>query len=131
MLDGAGAVVGPACSARRADGSACRATAGPDGKCFAHSPALRAKAQAARTKGGQNRATSARLGKLVPERLQAIYNLLEEVLNELHKGTVTPQVGGAMAHVASALIKLATAGEIELRLRRLEEQQANSNEKRR
>jgi len=127
MLDGAGAVVGPACSATRRDGWPCKATAGPDGKCFGHSEGLREKAQAARRRGGQNRATSARLAKMLPQRLMPIYDLLEQVLGELHKGTVTPQVGGAMAAVAGQMVKLLTSGELEQRVRQLEERQAATN----
>jgi len=108
------------CSARRRDGQPCRATAGPDGKCFAHSPALRERAQAARRQGGRNKSRAVRLGRLCPPRLVKTFDLLEQVLDELHKGTLPPQVGSAMAAVAGQMARILVAGELEARVRALE-----------
>ena len=115
------------CSARRRDGQLCQATAGPDGKCFAHSPALRAKAQEARRQGGLNRSRSARLAKLLPQRLMPVFDTLEVALGQVYRGELLPQRAQAMASLAGCLVKLLTSGELEQRVRQLEERQASAN----
>lgn len=44
------------CRGRSKSGERCRANAGKDGYCFAHSPRLKAKRDAARRRGGRGRA---------------------------------------------------------------------------
>ena len=108
------------CSATRRDGEPCRARSTRDGLCMAHSPTLREKAQEARRAGGYNSARAVRLARLCPPRLVKTFDLLEQVLDELHKGTLPPQVGSAMAAVAGQMARILVAGEIEERLRKLE-----------
>ena len=128
MVEEACSAVAFACSALRRDGLPCRAMASSDGLCFAHSPALKGKAEEARRRGGKGKARAARLGRLVPRRLQGIYDLLEEALGEVHSGALTPTQGTAMAALAGAMVRVLTSGELEERVRRLEERgQASTN----
>jgi len=119
---------GPAlCTARRRDGEPCRAVGTRDGLCMAHSPALREKAQEARKAGGHNSARAKRLGRLVPPRLMAVYDTLELALGQVYRGEIDPRVATAMASLAGAMVKVLTSGELEQRVRLLEERQAQAS----
>ena len=59
----------------------------------------------------------------MPDRLIVVFEKLERLLGELHDGTVEPKVGTAMAAVAGAMSRVLTVGEMEARLRALEERQ--------
>jgi hypothetical protein len=97
---------------------------------MAHSPTLREKAQSARRAGGYNSARAARLGKLVPPRLMSVYDRLEEALRQVHQGELEPRIAQAMAALAGALVKVLTSGELESRVRALEERQPGNNSRR-
>lgn len=112
------------CGATRSDGAPCQAVATRSGMCMAHDPALREKAQEARRAGGHNSARARRLGKLVPPRLMAVYDTLELALGQVYKGEIDPRVATAMASLAGAMVKVLTSGELEQRVRLLEERQA-------
>lgn len=109
------------CQSRRKDGQPCRAPATINGRCIGHAPGLEAQRTAARRKGGQNKANRARLSKLMPPRLVSVYEELEEALHQVHCGELDPRQATAMATIASAMVRVLTAGEIEERLRRLEQ----------
>ena len=111
------------CGATRKDGQHCTAHAVSDGLCVGHSP----RAQEARRKGGHASARSARLGKLVPPRLLAIYDALETALAEVHSGVLDPRAATALASLAGAMVRVLTAGELEERVRRLEEEAPSRN----
>jgi hypothetical protein len=51
---------------------------------------------------------------------------LERALNEVHDGELDPRAATAMASLAGALVRVITAGELEERLRRLEEPTARN-----
>ena len=89
--------------------------------CFAHDPAKAAERQAARQRGGQHRANLVRLRGLVPPRLISVYDRLESALGEVHDGTLQPGQAAAMAGLARAMVAVLQAGELEERLRALEE----------
>ncbi|MDG7041503.1 MAG: hypothetical protein JRN22_00425 [Nitrososphaerota archaeon] len=108
------------CKSNTRDGSPCRAWAGEDGYCFSHDPALAAKRAEARAKGGRNSARSARLRALVPPRLLPVYDKLETALDETHNGTLKPSQAGAMAALARAMVAVLTSGELEDRVRDIE-----------
>lgn len=100
---------------------------------MAHDPALADKRREAARLGGKGKARVARLGKLVPPRLMSVYDHLEEALGEVHRGELTPQQATAMAALAGAMVRVLTSGELEERVRRLEEArpQASANGRRR
>jgi len=62
-----------------------------------------------------------RAGKLLPARLQPMVSLLEDALGEVHRGELDPRAASAMASLAGALVRTITAGELEERLRALED----------
>jgi hypothetical protein len=119
------------CAGQRRDGQPCRAPATIGPHCIGHAPALARKREQGRREGGLNKARAIRLGRLCPPRLVKTFNILEQVLDELHKGTLPPQVGSAMAAVAGQMARILVAGEIEARLRALEARQARANDGRR
>jgi hypothetical protein len=55
--------------------------------------------------------------------LVATFDTLENLLAEVHAGKITPARATAMATVARAMVAVLTAGEMEERLRKLEETQ--------
>lgn len=109
------------CKATRKDGHPCHAPAIRDGLCFGHSPALAEKASQARITGGKNRAKSERLRRLVPPRLIPLFDKLENALDEVHDGELEPRIASAMAALAGAMVRVLTSGELEERVRKLEE----------
>jgi hypothetical protein len=108
------------CAGQRRDGQPCRAPATIGPHCIGHAPVLAEKRQEARRRGGRNKASVIRLGRLCPPRLVKTFDLLEQVLDELHKETLPPQVGSAMAAVAGQMARILVAGELEARVRLLE-----------
>jgi hypothetical protein len=118
------------CPATRRDGQPCRGIANKSGFCMAHDPALAEKRREAARLGGKGKARIARLGKLVPPRLVPVYDHLEEALGQVHKGELDPRVATAMAALAGAMVRVLTSGELEERVRRLEERQPSNNGRR-
>lgn len=109
------------CAATRKDGQPCRAQVLESGYCFAHDPARKEQRDAARSAGGHNRANIVRLRGLVPPRLTSVYDSLEAALGEVHSGDLEPGRAQAMASLARAMVHVLTAGEMEERMRKLEE----------
>jgi hypothetical protein len=67
---------------------------------------------------------------LCPPRLVGVFDLLEEALSEVHDGQLDPRIAQAMSSLASAMVRVLTSGELEERVRRLEEWQPNNNGRR-
>ena len=67
----------------------------------------------------------------MPARLVPIWGQLETALTEVHDGTLDPRAAAAMAALARALVAVLQAGELEERLRRLEERTQHDREARR
>ena len=110
------------CAGVRKDGSPCGSQVLSDGThCYVHSPGRAADRAEARQRGGRNRATARRLRGMMPDRLRPIFDQLEAALAEVHDGELDPKAASAMAALARALVAVLTSGELEERLRRLEE----------
>ena len=105
------------CTSTRRDGAPCTAQAGASGYCIGHDPG----AQDARRKGGHAKSRAERAAKLLPARLQPMVSLLEDALGEVPRGELDPRDASAMASLAGALVRAMTAGELEERLRALED----------
>ncbi len=105
------------CVSTRRDGAPCTAQAGTSGYCIGHDPG----AVEARRKGGHATSRAERAGKLLPARVQPMVSLLEDALGEVHRGELDPRAASAMASLAGALVRAMTAGELEERLRALED----------
>ena len=108
------------CVSTRQDGAPCTARAGASGYCIGHDPG----ALEARRKGGHGKSRAERAAKLLPARLQPMVSLLEDALGEVHRGELDPRAASAMAILAGALVRTITAGELEERLRALEDRGA-------
>ena len=108
------------CTSTRRDGLPCTAQAGTSGYCIGHDPG----ALDARRKGGHAASRAERAGKLLPARLQPMVSLLEDALGEVHRGELDPRAASAMASLAGALVRAIMAGELEERLRALEDRGA-------
>jgi len=109
------------CKSKTRTGKPCRGFALGDGYCFSHSPGLEKKRLEARALGGKNSARSARLKRLVPPRLIPIYDRLESALVEVHDGKLESKQATAMAALARAMVAVMSSGELEERVRGLEE----------
>lgn len=110
------------CEATRRDGQPCTGPVlGDAGLCWAHDPSVAEKRAEKRRLGGQNRSNAQRLSKLMPLRLTPIFATLETALADVLSGDLDPKQAQAAASVARALVALVTAGEMEERLRRLED----------
>jgi hypothetical protein len=110
------------CEATRADHRPCTTHVVGDGRfCFAHSPELVAKRDAARRRGGANRATRVRLAKLMPLHLIPVFETLRGVLDDVVADRIEPKNAAAAASVARAMVTVLQHGEVEERLRKLEE----------
>jgi len=105
------------CTSTRRDGLPCTAQAGTSGYCIGHDPG----ALDARRKGGHATSRAERAAKLLPARLQPVVSLLENALGEVHRGELDHRQAAAMASLAGALVRAMTAGELEERLRALED----------
>jgi len=115
------------CAASRRAGQPCTAPVLGDGRqCWAHDPALAEQRVAKRRLGGQNRATRKRLAKIMPIRLLPVWDALEKALADVLAGSLDPKQATAAAALARALAVILTAGEVEERIRRLEEQTART-----
>lgn len=109
------------CRATRRDGAPCSAPALGSGWCFAHDPDLAAQRAAARKSGGKNSSKIVRLRGLVPPRLVNVYDKLEQALGDVESGQLDPKQANSMANLARAMVAVLTAGELEERVRKLEE----------
>lgn len=111
----------PHCAGTRRDGTSCTNQILSDGTfCFAHSLTRAEERAKARQRGGRNKGSAARIARLVPPRLIAVYDALETALSEAHAGAITPQQATAMAAIARAMVAVLSAGEVEQRLRDVE-----------
>jgi hypothetical protein len=109
------------CKSKNANGEPCRGFAGPEGLCFAHTPALDATHAEARLKGGRNRSNIVRAQKLMPSRLVPVFVMMKGVLADVYNDKMDNKKAQTIALVARALVAIFTAGELEERLRALEE----------
>ena len=106
----------------RLDGERCESRiTGPTGFCFAHDPAKAVERSEARRLGGRRSSSLSRVGRLAPSALLEVYETLEAGLREVHAGDLTPSSGAAMASMARAMVSVLQAGELEQRLRTIEE----------
>ncbi len=109
------------CRGTRRDGQPCPSPIlDADGYCFAHRPGADAARRQARQAGGRHRAALARLRRLCPPRLGAVYDRLDAALEAVEAGRLHPAQAQAMASLARALVAVLQAGELEARVRELE-----------
>ena len=68
--------------------------------------------------------------RLMPSDMREVFDVLRAALYEVHSGALSPSQGSAMSSLAGAMVKLAEAGELVERVRRLEELVENMEERR-
>ncbi len=113
------------CTATRADGTPCKGRALPGRSlCWAHSPDHQAKAVEARRKGGSNRSNASRAKKHMSREVRDIVQIVEAAMGGVLQSKITPPQAQAVASLAGAWVKLHELGEMESRLRDLEERAA-------
>lgn len=110
------------CPGATKSGGRCKATVLlPDGYCFAHSPANQADRDAARRKGGHNKATATRTARLVPSTLRPVLQRLLSALQRVDDGIMPARQAEAMAALAGAIVRIFESAELEERLLSLEQ----------
>lgn len=110
------------CRATRTDGLPCQSTIlTSSGLCGAHEPSLAVRRASARRRGGRNSRKIRRMRSLVPPRLVDVYEQLELALTAVHAGELPPPRAAAMANLARAMVTVLQAGELEERVRTIEE----------
>lgn len=107
------------CTAVKKDGSVCGAPVidRMAQRCIGH----RVGADVARSRGGSATSRAARAERLLPARLGPVLEILEQALKDCYTGDLPASRASAMASVASAIVKVLTSGELEERLRELEQ----------
>jgi hypothetical protein len=108
------------CKSLRKDGQPCQAPATSGEYCPSHDPVLKNRMAEARKLGGQNKSKAVRAQKLMPAHLKPVYGLLAKALLETYHGSLPPAQATALSSLASTMVKVLTAGELESRLRDLE-----------
>ncbi len=108
------------CTATKRDGTDCRSMALDSGLCWAHDPAVRDRADAARRKGGENRSTLIRASRMMPRDMKDLADRILAAFEEVHHGTLIPERAHAMARLAAVYVQLHDAGETETRIAALE-----------
>lgn len=111
----------PRCRGVKADGLRCGSFQNPrTGFCYYHDPAIdHAAKQAKRALGGQHSAKVVRLQRMLPPRLRAVFDRLDDAMVDVVAGTLSPARASALAALSSASVRVLQAGEFEEELRRL------------
>ena len=111
------------CKGTKKDGSPCRGQGLDqfDGHCIAHAPADLTREW--RSRGGKNSSTAARNDKRIPERLKKVIELVEDSMNRVAEGTLTPAACNAVCRSAKTLIDLHRLADEEMEVIRTEETQ--------
>jgi hypothetical protein len=111
------------CRGTRADGEPCRSVVvATSGWCFTHDPDRANERQQARERGGSESSNVARLRKhLTPSQLGPLFSRLQEAVEQLHTGQLSPGRASAMASLARAMVAVLRAGEMEERIQAIEE----------
>jgi hypothetical protein len=123
--NGAGKVPRP-CSARRADGSPCAATAMAGHEhCMFHNPEMSEQRASGRRQGGAAR-SQPRAVLNPDETMQRVRtigdlrDLLADTINDVRTGRLDPRVANTVGYLSSVLVRVLEAGELEDRLAAVE-----------
>lgn len=112
----------PRCKGVKANGHRCQSFQGRSGFCYFHDPRIsQADKQAQRARGGTNSSRVARMERMLPPRLRPVFERLETAMVEVVDGTLSPTRAQALASLASASVRVLEAGELEEKVRKMEE----------
>lgn len=117
---------GEQCHGIKQDGGRCRSTTTSiRGYCFSHDPTISdERKQQVRTRGAHTpraRGARSRARELVPSRLLPAVDRMEKAMVDVEEGRLAPARGQAMASMMNSLVKAFQAGEVEARLREMEQ----------
>lgn len=101
-----------------------------DGLCFYHSPLAAAQRMSASSAGGVGRGSTKRALKTLPPKLRTVAEKLHKAFEQACDDTLTSETAHLIAPLANALVKVLQAGEMEERMRRVEEQLARQETQR-
>jgi hypothetical protein len=114
------------CTATTKNDKPCSAQARPGRPyCLWHDPEAEVERRQNAAKGGKSRSNLSRLKRSLPTEtldFDDVQGVLGAVLRDLLAGKLDPPVANAAANVARAFAAIAQAGEIEARIRDLEQQ---------
>lgn len=113
------------CEFIKDSGERCKAKPVSDSKfCFFHDPNKSEEQKMARQKGGYAR-RSATLPKNMPEfeikGAEEVVRLLSVTINQVRRGELDPRVANAVGYLSGIILKANEQGEIEKRLKQIEE----------
>ena len=110
------------CRAKTKSGHRCNMAAGSSGYCFAHDPARKAEANAARKLGGFNRRTAARVsGEAVNvQSLADVLKLVNAVILDTWELENSPARNRVLLGCADTAIRVLQSSELEQRLAAIE-----------
>lgn len=111
----------PKCSAIKADGKRCRSFATSDGFCYRHSPNVsnEHKQRAWRLGGKTPNGHRSRM-RMLPPRLQMLYEDLEQAWVQTAAGDMAPTRASALASLANAMRNVFNDSVLEQRITDLE-----------
>lgn len=98
------------CAATRKDGQRCTAIASKGSFRWFHDPFVAEERDAARVRGGQNKATAVRVDKLLPETLRASITYTVRAMRDVAAGAMKPDQGAAIASLGTSLVRQYEAG---------------------
>jgi hypothetical protein len=120
------------CEKQKRDGKRCAAPA-LSGKRFCALHAEPGKAAELSKKGGRRRADStdaeqdASTSVELPKTAAGVRDLLAEAITQIRRRKLDTKTGNALAYVASSLLRAIELGDLESRLRALEEREGGSH----
>ena len=104
------------CQAMTKSGLTCRAIPDSSGFCPFHRPG---HAEHSRI-GGKHSSLKYRAAKRLPDPLGDLLTTLQQSINEVHSGQLSPGAGSAISSLVSASVKLLEYGSYDARLKQLE-----------
>jgi hypothetical protein len=120
------------CQKKKHDGKQCRARA-LTGNQFCSLHAEPGKAAELGSRGGRGRAVSndpehdTSPSVELPKTAEGVRDLLAEAITQIRRRKLDTKVGNALAYVASSLLRAIELGDLESRLRALEERNGGGN----
>ncbi len=123
----------PICSHAKRDGSPCRTPALP-GKdaCYFHDPESAEARRAARQQGGTARSRRAAVMPGAPDVafgcVADVTELLAKTAGQVRRGELDCRVGNCLAYIAATALRSIQQGDIEARLKAIEEELAAARE---
>lgn len=114
------------CKHIKMNGEQCRANAMSESElCFRHNPTMKEFAVEVSASGGKSNKhnTSPLKAQIKLKKPKDVTKLLEQTINELREGSITPKIATSIGYLSSQIIKAMEVNELDKRLEALEQQQ--------